>query len=97
MRRVEVLPEDREDPARLGEAPEDVVQLETTGGDSYTRAVDYVRGGLQHPLLPGELFTKFESCLAAGGMRAAALPLFDALSTIDSLSGTADLYRLAAA
>jgi 2-methylcitrate dehydratase PrpD len=96
MGRVEVLPEDREDRTRPGEAPEDVVQLHTTDGRSLSRSVDYVRGGPERPLLPGELFAKFEGCLSAGGMRGAARPLFDALSAIDDQRGTAQLYRLAA-
>lgn len=97
MRRVEVLPEDVEDATRPGEAPQDIVQLETTDGRTFTRAVDYVRGGPERPLAPGELFAKFEGCLAAGGLHAPARPLFDALMALDSLPGTAALYALAAA
>jgi len=96
MHRVEVLPEDREDPARPGEAPQDVVMFQTTDGRQFSRAVDYVRGGPEHPLRPGELFAKFENCVAAGGMRGPARPLFDALSAIDSQPGSAGLYPLAA-
>ncbi|VTU45633.1 MmgE/PrpD family protein (plasmid) [Variovorax sp. SRS16] len=95
MRRVEVLPEDREDPERPGEAPQDVVMFQTTDGRQFSRAVDYVRGGPEQPLRPGELFAKFENCLAAGGVRGAARPLFDALAAIDSQPGMAGLYRLA--
>ncbi|PZW38891.1 2-methylcitrate dehydratase PrpD [Humitalea rosea] len=97
MRRVEVLPEDREDLTRPGEAPEDVVLIETLDGRRFSQAVDYVRGGPEKPLLPGELFSKFQACLAAGGLRVDARPLFDALSTIDHQEGTAELYRLATA
>lgn len=93
MRRVEVQPDDREDPARQGEAPEDSVEIETTDGRRFRQAVAYVRGGPEHPLLPGELYAKFESCLAAGGVHAGARALFDALMTIDSQDGTASLYR----
>ena len=96
MARVEVLPEDREDATRPGEAPEDVVTLETLGGTRFTRAVDYVRGGPEKPLLPGELRSKFRSCLAAGGLDTEPDPLFEALSAIDAQPGTAALYRLAA-
>ena len=97
MRRVEVLPEDREDPARPGEAPQDVVRIDMLDGSSFTRAVDYVRGGPELPLRPDELFAKFESCLAAGRLRANPKPLFDALMSIDTLPGTAALYARAAA
>jgi 2-methylcitrate dehydratase PrpD len=95
MRRVEVLPEDREDPLRQGEAPQDVVCVETLDGRSFTQAVDYVRGGPELPLAPGELFAKFESCLAAGGLQADPRPLFDALMAIDSQQGVDALYSLA--
>jgi 2-methylcitrate dehydratase PrpD len=94
MRRVEVLPDDREDPARPGEAPEDVVEVETSDGALLRRRVDYVRGGPEKPLRQGELFGKFSSCLAAGGLRGDARPLFDALSTIDRQDGVAAIYRL---
>jgi 2-methylcitrate dehydratase PrpD len=96
MRRVEVLPEDREDATRPGEAPQDIVQVFTRDGRGFTQAVDYVRGGPERPLAPGELFAKFEACLAAGGLRAPALPLFDALMALERLPGTAALYALAA-
>jgi len=97
MRRVEVLPEDREDATRPGEAPQDIVRVQTHDGREFTRAVDYVRGGPELPLAPGELFSKFEGCLAAGGLRAAPRPLYDALMAIDTLPGTAALYALAGA
>ncbi len=96
MRRVEVLPEDREDPTRQGEAPQDIVHVETADGRGFTQPVDYVRGGPELPLAPGELFAKFESCLAAGGLRADPRPLFNALMTLDSLPDTGALYALAA-
>lgn len=95
MRRVEVLPEDLEDPARRGEALEDVVRLETTDGRSFEHSVDYVRGGPERPLAPGEMFAKFEGCLAAGELRAEPAPLFDALMALDGLRRIEDLYALA--
>lgn len=97
MRRVEVLPDDREDATRPGEAPEDSVSIDTVRGKRFCRAVDYVRGGAERPLLPGEFFDKVESCLAIGGLNAPARPLFDALMAIDSLESTAELYRRGAA
>ena len=96
MRLVEVLPEDREDPQRPGEAPHDVVLIETVDGRSVKCEVDYARGGPERPLLPGELFGKFESCLAAGGLKADARPLFEALMALDDLPGTGALYSLSA-
>lgn len=96
MRRVEVLPEDRADATRPGEAPQDVVHVETVDGRSFTRPVEYVRGGPELPLAPGELFAKFEGCLAAGRLRANPKPLFDALMSIETLQDTAGLYARAA-
>jgi 2-methylcitrate dehydratase PrpD len=95
MSRVEVLPEDREDPLRLGEAPQDIVVLETTMGERFSREVDYVRGGPELPLLSGEHYAKFESCLAAGGLQADPRPLFNALMALDELRDTHQLYELA--
>ena len=94
---VEVLPEDVEDPLRPGEAPWDVVQIDTHDGHTFTRSVDYVRGGPELPLVKGELFAKFSSCLRAGGMRVEPRPLFDALMGLDRLAGTRAIYALAAA
>jgi 2-methylcitrate dehydratase PrpD len=94
MRRVEVLPEDREAHDRAGEAPEDIVVVETRDGARFSRAVDYVRGGPEKPLRPGELYAKFEACLAAGGVTAPARPLFEGLSTIEAQPGVAALHRL---
>lgn len=94
MRRVEVLPDDREDATRPGEAPQDVVELVTTDGRRLHRAVDYVRGGPEVPLADGELFAKFEGCLAGGGLQADPRALFDALMAVDRLPGTAALYAL---
>ncbi len=95
MRRVEVLPDDREDPLRPGEAPQDVVSIETQDGRRISRAVDYVRGGPELPLAPGELLTKFEGCLAAGLLDADPAPLFGALMALESLAGVGALYSLA--
>lgn len=95
MRRIEVLPEDREDATRPGEAPQDIVSLRTRDGRTLVRATDYVRGGPELPLAPGELRAKFGDCLAHGGLHAPAGPLFDALMAIDSLPGTDALYALA--
>jgi 2-methylcitrate dehydratase PrpD len=92
---VDVLPEDAEDPARPGEAPEDVVAVHLHDGRVLRQAVDYVRGGPERPLRPGELYAKFADCLAAGGLAADARPLHDALMRIDTLPGTEALYALA--
>jgi hypothetical protein len=97
MSLVAVLPEDLEDPLRPGEAPQDVVQIDTHDGRCLTRRVAYVRGGPELPLAEGELFAKFRSCLVAGGMRSEPRPLFDALMGVDRLDGTRPIYALAGA
>ncbi|MES3004143.1 MAG: MmgE/PrpD family protein [Pseudomonadota bacterium] len=95
MRLVDVIPTDVESSDRAGEAPHDIVEIELADGTRLRREVDYVRGGPERPLLPGELFAKFESCLAAGGLAAAPRPLFDALMAIDELRDVSALYALA--
>lgn len=95
LRKVEVLPEDREDATRPGEAPQDIVVVQTTDGRHLRRAVDYVRGGPELPLVAGELYAKFEGCLAFGGLRAAPRPLYDALMAVDELPDVTALYRMA--
>lgn len=95
LRRVQVHPEDQEDLDRPGEAPRDLVRVETVDGRVFAQAVDYVRGGPERPLGPGELFAKFEGCLAAGELRAAPEPLFGALMSIDALPELRALYALA--
>lgn len=95
MRRVEVLPIDLEDATRPGEAPEDVVRIMTRDGRVLERSVDYVRGGPQRALAPGELFSKFQSCLVAGGLNAPVKPLYDCLMAIETLPDVAALYALA--
>lgn len=90
--RVTVSPEDAEDPQRPGEAPWDVVVIRTTDGRELRQAVDYVRGGPQRPLAPGELFAKFEGCLAFGELHTDAARLFDALMHVDEWPAVATLY-----
>lgn len=97
MAQVQVLAEDREDPARPGEAPQDVVCVHTRAGACHIRRVDYVRGGPERPLRPGELFAKFEGCLQEGRLTVPARPLFDALGAIDDLPHTGVLHALARA
>ncbi|MBU1361338.1 MAG: MmgE/PrpD family protein, partial [Gammaproteobacteria bacterium] len=79
MERVDVAIDAREDKTRPGEAPQDTVRLDIADGRVRTRAVDYVRGGPEVPLAPGELFAKFEGCLDFGGLRVPARRLFDTL------------------
>jgi 2-methylcitrate dehydratase PrpD len=91
---VDVLAEDAEDLHRPGEAPEDIVAVQLRDGRTLRQAVDYVRGGPERPLLPGELYAKFSDCLAAGGLEVNTRRLHDALMDIETLTGTDALYEL---
>ena len=63
-------------------------------GRTLRKEVEYARGNAAYPLHDGELLTKFEGCLAYGGVTAPAAALYDALIHVDQVGGTADLYRL---
>ncbi|MES3001498.1 MAG: MmgE/PrpD family protein [Pseudomonadota bacterium] len=95
MERVEVHASTDLVPGKPGHAQYHQVVVDTRDGQRFEQAVEYVRGGPEVPLAPGELFTKFESCMAQGWLDAPARPLFDALMRIDSLAGTSDIYSLA--
>jgi 2-methylcitrate dehydratase PrpD len=98
MRKVVVVPDDRQDPARSGSAPYDQVVIETLGGARLESAqVTDERGSPQLPLSREELWAKFEGCLAAGKAGVAAAPLFEALMTLERQSGVGALTRAAGA
>jgi 2-methylcitrate dehydratase PrpD len=98
LARVEVEPDDREDALRLGSAPYDVVVVETRDGRRLEgRRVSDERGSPRLPLSIGELWTKFESCFAAGNPRLAARPIFDALTSIERQPNVAALVGLSQA
>jgi 2-methylcitrate dehydratase PrpD len=94
MKKVRVETEDQDDPRRPGEAPFEIVEVATHDGRRLRKEVEYARGNAAHPLREGELFAKFEGCLAHGGLEAPARPLFDALMAIEKAGNTAALYRL---
>jgi 2-methylcitrate dehydratase PrpD len=94
MKIVQVETQDEDDPRRPGEAPIEIVEVVTRDGRQLRKEVEHARGTAAYPLREGELFTKFEGCLAYGGLRAPARQLFDALMHIDKAPGTAELYRL---
>jgi hypothetical protein len=90
------VPDDREDPARSGSAPYDQVVIETTGGTRLESArVTDERGSPKLPLSREELWTKFEGCLAAGKVRIAGAPLFEALMTLERQTGVGALLDAA--
>ena len=68
--KVEVVPDDREDPQRLGAAPYDTVVIDTNDGRRLESArVTLERGSPELPLSPEELWVKFEACFAIGNPR----------------------------
>lgn len=94
MARVVVETEPQDDPRRPGEAPLERIEVQTTDGRQLRAEVEFARGHAANPLREMELFTKFEGCLAYGGLQAPARPLFAALMAIDKLADTSALYRL---
>jgi 2-methylcitrate dehydratase PrpD len=88
MPKVEVVPDDREDPARLGASPYDLVVIETADGRRLESArVSLERGSPELPLSPEELWTKFEACFAVGNPKLASRAIFDALMSLERQPG----------
>jgi 2-methylcitrate dehydratase PrpD len=95
MPKVEVVPDDREDPARLGASPYDLVVIETTDGRRLESArVTLERGSPELPLSPEELWTKFEACFAVGNPKLASRAIFDALMSLERQPGIAAFTSL---
>jgi 2-methylcitrate dehydratase PrpD len=92
MPKVAVEPDDREDPARPGAAPYDVVVIETRDGRTLESArVTLERGSPEIPLTTDELWTKFASCLVTGNPELAARAVFDALMSLERQPNVAAL------
>ena len=95
MPKVEVVPDDREDPQRLGASPYDLVVIETTDGRRLESArVTLERGSPELPLSPEELWTKFEACFAVGNPKLASRAIFDALMSLERQPGIAAFTSL---
>lgn len=95
MEKVRVEPDDREDKARTGSAPYDQVVIETRDERRLESArVTDERGSPRLPLSTGDLWTKFESCLAVGNPRLDARALFDALMSLERQPGVRALVGL---
>ena len=81
---VHIEVDDREDPARPGHAPYDLVVVETMGGRRLESArITDERGSAKLPLSAEELWTKFESCLSVGNPKLEARAVFEALMSIE--------------
>ena len=88
--------DDREDPARPGHAPYDLVVVETMDGRRLESArITDERGSANLPLSAEELWTKFESCLAVGNPKLEARAVFEALMSIERQPDVACADRLA--
>jgi 2-methylcitrate dehydratase PrpD len=95
MPKVEVVPDDRVDPHRLGASPYDLVAIETTDGRRLESArVSLERGSPELPLSSEELWTKFEACFAVGNPRLEARAIFDALMSLERQPGVAAFTSL---
>lgn len=92
MPKVTVVPDDREDPARPGAAPYDLVVIETRDGRRLESArITDERGSPDQPLTAEELWLKFSNCLAVGNPKLPARAVFDALMSIERQPGIAAL------
>lgn len=90
MPKVTVEPDDRDDPKRPGDAPYDLVRIETRDGRKLeSERVTRERGSPGKPLSEEALWAKFSSCVALGNPRLDARKLFDALMSVDRQAGVA--------
>jgi 2-methylcitrate dehydratase PrpD len=92
LSKVKVEADDREDAERSGAAPYDLVVVETRDGRRLESArVTDERGSPKLPLTTGEVWAKFESCLAVGNPKLEARRIFDGLMSIERQSSVAAL------
>jgi len=85
MKRVQLRPDDREDPDLPGRSPYDMVMVEAGGKKFESAKVKDVRGGPQLPLEDDELWAKFEGCLQVSARPFAARALFDAFMNLERI------------
>jgi 2-methylcitrate dehydratase PrpD len=94
MKRVQLRPDDREDPDMPGRAPYDMVIVEAGGKKFESAKVKHVRGGPELPLQTDELWAKFEGCLQVSPRPFAARALFDALMNLDRIGHVREIPGL---
>lgn len=93
MQRVGVVTNENYDAEAPVQSIYDELEIELGAGRRLKSAqVRRPRGHPSHPLRPGELWAKFEDCIAAGGGGMDAARLFDALQHIDTLDTVKALY-----
>jgi 2-methylcitrate dehydratase PrpD len=84
MPRVTVEPDDRQDPARPGAAPYDLVVIKTRNGERLvSEQIIDERGSPDRPLSTEDLWEKFSNCLSVGDPNLPARAIFDALMAIE--------------
>jgi 2-methylcitrate dehydratase PrpD len=87
MQKVAIETNTNYDPEVSGASVYDQVRIELTSGETLeTAQVRRARGAAELPLSDDELFTKFGTCLEAGGSRIAAESLFARLKNLEGIS-----------
>jgi len=93
MQRVGVVTNDNYDAEAPVQSVHDELEIELVSGARHrSEQVHRPRGHPSVPLRAGELWAKFEDCVAAGGGGRDAARLFEALQHIDGVSSVTALY-----
>jgi 2-methylcitrate dehydratase PrpD len=96
MKKVMVLPDEREHPNLPGYSPFDLVTVKLKDGKTIeSRQVVAVRGGPDLPLSREQLWAKFEDCARVGHVEFSSRALFDALMSLGQVARVSDLPGLA--
>lgn len=93
IEKVTVMPEDKEDPVKLGYAMHDLVEVVLKDGNKISSGpITQVRGDATNPLKPEELWVKFEDCATAGNVTEFNIRAqFDALMSIEHVGHVRDI------
>jgi 2-methylcitrate dehydratase PrpD len=96
IKKVVVVPEDRDDPKAPGYAIYDQIIIEMNDGSRIDSGeIKQVRGGPDLPLTLDELWTKFEDCAKLGTLKIPPRRLFDALMSLDRMTHIREFPALA--
>jgi 2-methylcitrate dehydratase PrpD len=96
MKKVMVLPDEKEHPNLPGYSPFDLVTVKLKDGKTIeSRQVVAVRGGPDLPLSREQLWAKFEDCARVGHVEFSSRALFDALMSLGQVARVSDLPGLA--